>query len=215
MTVHESLGAALRDVWGNSWRLVPFNALLGIVLLAVAVGASYVRATLVLVVLAGPLASALAHCAVKLAREEHLTLHEGIAGIRRHWRRGVVLAAIGAALGLLGYAAVSFYASRGGIALAFAFVAVYLLFLAGVALLLLWPIAVAEPELPLREAVRRTAQLVVRRPGASLGLGVALLLVNVAGVAAGAMPFLTLTIAYSFLAAANFALPRPTPEDPS
>ena len=162
MTVHESLGAALRDVWGNSWRLVPFNGLLGIVLLAVAVGASYVRATLVLVVLAGPLASALAHCAVKLAREEHLTLHEGIAGIRRHWRRGVVLAAIGGALGLLGYAAVSFYASRGGI-----------------------------------------------------GLGVALLLVNVAGVAAGAMPFLTLTIAYSFLAAANFALPRPTPEDPS
>lgn len=41
------------------------------------------------------------------------------------------------------------------------------------------------------------------------------LLVNLAGVAAAVMPFLTLTVAYSFLAVAHFALPRPIPEDPS
>jgi hypothetical protein len=29
------------------------------------------------------------------------------------------------------------------------------------------------------------------------------------------MPFLTLTIAYSFVAVAHFALPRPVREDPS
>jgi hypothetical protein len=29
------------------------------------------------------------------------------------------------------------------------------------------------------------------------------------------MPFLTLTIAYSFLAAAHYALPRPTTEEPA
>ena len=39
------------------------------------------------------------------------------------------------------------------------------------------------------------------------------MLVNLAGVAAALIPFLTLTIAYSFLAAAHFALPRePVPE---
>jgi hypothetical protein len=35
-----------------------------------------------------------------------------------------------------------------------------------------------------------------------------LLLVNVAGVAAAILPFLTLTIAYSFLVSAHFALPK-------
>src|SRR5204862_2085647 len=96
-----------------------------------------------------------------------------------------------------------------------AFAVVYLLFLAGVFLLLLWPVAIAEPQLPLRDAARRTAQLVARRPGATLTLGVALLLVNLAGIAAAVMPFLTLTVAYSFLAAAHFALPPKTPEEPS
>jgi hypothetical protein len=41
-------------------------------------------------------------------------------------------------------------------------------------------------------------------------VALALLLVgiNVAGLVAGLVPFLTLTVAYSFLAAAHFALPR-------
>jgi uncharacterized membrane protein len=215
MTVQQSLGAALRDLYGSSWRLVPLNVLIGIVLLAVAAGAVYVRATLLLVVLAGPLAAALAHCAVTLVQTEDLRVHEAVAGLKRFWRRGLVLAAAGGVIALLGVVAVRFYAGRGGAALLLAFVAVYLLFLAGVFFLLLWPLAVAEPQLPLREAARRTAQLVARRPGASLGLGVALLLVNLAGIAAAVMPFLTLTLAYSFLAAAHFALPRPKPEDPS
>jgi NAD(P)-dependent dehydrogenase (short-subunit alcohol dehydrogenase family) len=34
------------------------------------------------------------------------------------------------------------------------------------------------------------------------------ILVNAAGVAAGVMPFLTLTIAYSFVAVAHFTLPK-------
>jgi hypothetical protein len=52
--------------------------------------------------------------------------------------------------------------------------------------------------------------LVARRPGAALGLGLGLLLVNAAGLAAAVMPFLTLTLAYSFVAAAHFALPPST-----
>jgi hypothetical protein len=45
---------------------------------------------------------------------------------------------------------------------------------------------------------------------AATGLALALLLVNLAGLAAAVLPFLTMTIAYSALAAARFALP-PTP----
>jgi hypothetical protein len=41
----------------------------------------------------------------------------------------------------------------------------------------------------------------------------ALAIVNLAGLAAALLPFLTVTIAYSFLAAARFALPpNPTQE---
>jgi hypothetical protein len=39
--------------------------------------------------------------------------------------------------------------------------------------------------------------------------------VNVAGIAAALMPFLTVTVAYSCLAVARFALPRPAPEEPA
>ena len=48
--------------------------------------------------------------------------------------------------------------------------------------------------------------LAARRPGSAFRLGLALLLVNLAGIAAAVMPFLTITIAYSFVAVAHFAL---------
>ena len=46
----------------------------------------------------------------------------------------------------------------------------------------------------------------LRRPGRSLAFGAALLAVNLAG-AATVMPLLTLTIAFTFLAAAHALLP--------
>jgi hypothetical protein len=49
---------------------------------------------------------------------------------------------------------------------------------------------------------------VAQRPGATLLFGLALLVVNLAGVAAAVMPFLTITIAYSFVAVAHFVLPE-------
>ena len=51
------------------------------------------------------------------------------------------------------------------------------------------------------------AALAARRPGATLVIGLALLLVNLAGIAAAVMPFLTITLAYSFVAVAHFVLP--------
>ena len=54
---------------------------------------------------------------------------------------------------------------------------------------------------------RDAAMLLGSRPGACVALGLILLVVNLAGVAAAIMPFLTLTVAYTFLAAARFVLP--------
>ena len=53
----------------------------------------------------------------------------------------------------------------------------------------------------------------MRRPGATVALGIALLVVNALGVLAAVLPFLTMTIAYSALAAARFVIaPRPLEE---
>jgi hypothetical protein len=115
--------------------------------------------------------------------------------------------ALAAAVGL-GALAVPFYAHAGTWAWPFAAVCVYLLLLFGVFQLALWPLAVFEPGVPLRAVARDAAFIVARRPVGFVALAVALLLVNVIGVAAAILPFLTLTIAYSFLVSAHFALPK-------
>jgi len=74
--------------------------------------------------------------------------------------------------------------------------------------LALWPLAVFEEARPFRAVVRDAALVVGRRPLGFAGLALALLFVNVIGVAAAILPFLTLTIAYSFLVSAHFALPK-------
>ena len=124
MSARRALGLACGDLYRNSWRLVPVNALLGAVLVFAAVAAVAVHALLVLAVLAGPLAAALAHSSVTLVRTGNLVLADAWEGLRLHWRRGL-----------------------------------------------------------------------------------ALLLVNLAGIAAAVMPFLTITLAYSFVAVAHFVLP--------
>jgi hypothetical protein len=208
----EALRLAARDMYQNSWRLVPLNALFGAVLVAVGIGAYAVRASAVLVVLAGPVAAALAHAAVTVVRTGNLTLADGLAGLREHWRRGLVLGTLASTLLLLGVVAFRFYA-RSTFAWPLAFVTLYLVLLLGVYLVVLWTLAVSEPERSLRGAARAAAELVARRPGATAALGLALLFVNLAGIAAAVMPFLTLTVAYSFVAVAHFALPRPIEEE--
>jgi hypothetical protein len=205
MRTRRALGLALRDFYGNSWRLVAVNAALGAVLVLAGVVGAVVHLGVALVVLAGPLAAALAHCAVVLVRTGNLTLRDALDGLREHWRRGLLFGAVAAATVGLGVLAVHVYAAHGLWPLVF----VTLYALAALALygLVLATLAVAEPERPLRASAREAAAVLLRRPGAALGLGLALLLVNAAGLAAAAMPFLTLTLAYSFVAAAHFALP--------
>ena len=155
----------------------------------------------------GPVAAALIHCAVLLVRTENLTLADARDGLRLHWRRGLQLGAAGLALVVLGAFAVHFY-TRIHFGWPLVFLTLYLLLGLGMYLAMVATVAIADPERPLRRAVRDAAAVGARRPGATLLLGLSLLLVNAAGVAAGVMPFLTLTIAYSFVAVAHFTLPK-------
>jgi uncharacterized membrane protein len=207
MTVRQALRAALGDFYRQSWRLFVLNAVLALTAAVVGFAAAYYRLAALAIVLLGPLAAALMHCAVTIVRTDDLSLAEAAEGLRLHWRRGLEVGALWAALVLLGSSAVAFYARMHGVTWPLAFLSLYLLFVGGLFLLLLLAIVVAEPALPLREAADRTLGLAVARPLALLGLGSALILVNAAGVAAALMPFLTLTVAYTFLVAARYAIP--------
>jgi hypothetical protein len=208
MSLRTALGVAAADLYHQSWRLVVLNALLGAVVVSVVLASFSVRAGLGLLVLVGPAAAAVMHCAVTLAQTEDLRLAEAIRGLRRHWRRGLVLGGLVACAAILGVSVVPFYARAGTWAWPLAALSVYFLVLFLVFQLALWPLAVYEAARPFREVVRDAALVVGRRPFGFAGLAVAVLLVNVIGLAAAILPFFTLTIAYSFLVAAHFALPK-------
>lgn len=208
MTLARAFGVAATDLYHHAWRLVVLNTLLGLGVVMIVLATIAVRGAFLLAILIGPAIAAVMHCAVTLAQTEELRLVEAVRGLRRHWRRGLVLGlALAGAVGL-GALAVPFYAHAGTWAWPFAAVCVYLLLMFGVFQLALWPLAVFESGVPLRAVARHAAYVVARRPLGFVALGLALLLVNVIGVAAAILPFLTLTIAYSFLVSAHFALPK-------
>ena len=213
MTVGGALRAALGDFYHHSWRLVILNTLLSSGVLTLVYAGSYapvasLPVVVAIAILVGPLGAALMHCAVTLAQTEDLTLREALAGLRLHWLRGFELAALVAAGIAVGVIAIGFYARLGAAAWPLAILAFYLLGLFGILQLSLWPLAVFERERPLRAVVTHAAIALLRRPLGWVGLGVALLLVNMVALVAGVLPFLTMSIAYSCLAAAHFALPR-------
>lgn len=207
MTARAALGAAGRDLFENSWRLVPVNAAFGAVIVAVGLAAIAVHAAVVLFVLVGPVAAALVHCSVTVVRTGNVTLSDAREGLRLHWRLGAQLGAAGTALVVLAAIALRFY-TRTSAGWPFAFATIYLVILLAIYAVVLATFAIAEPERPLRSAAREAAALGAQRPGATLLLGLALLFVNLAGIAAAVMPFLTVTVAYSFVAVARFVLPK-------
>jgi hypothetical protein len=208
MTVGGALKAALRDMYEQSWRFIVLNLALCVVVAALLLMVSFSTPALPLVIVVGPFAAALMHCAVTLQQTEAVHLSDGLAGLRLHWRRGLALAAIAGVATALFVVSVVFYAQR---AWPVALFALYVALLFGVWQIHLWPLAVARGRESLRDVVRDAARALVQRPFASLGLALALLLVNGIG-AIGVLPVLTLTVAYSALAAARFALPPPTEE---
>jgi hypothetical protein len=208
MSLARALGVAATDLYHQSWRLIVLNALLAAVLVGVILASLAIRPALLLLVLLGPVAAAVMHCTVTLAQTEELRLSEVVVGLRRHWRRGLVLGVLVAAAAILGAIAVPFYSEAGAWAWPLAALSVYVLLAFALFQLALWPLAVFEDARPFRAVVRDAAFVVARRPWGFAGLALALLLVNAIGVAAAILPFLTLTIAYSFLVSAHFALPQ-------
>jgi hypothetical protein len=205
------MGVALReavsDFYSQSWRLALLNAALSLAVVPLLLLALWVPLVLVVAALvAGPLAMALMHCAVTLAETDDLRLGVALAGLRLHWRRGL---ALGAAAGLVltaGVYALTAYGRAGAWPLAA--LVVYLLFAFGVLQLCLWPLAVHEPGSPIFGVLRAAVEVMFRRPLETLALGAVLLALNLAGAAAALMPLLTLTVAFTFLAAAHYVLPR-------
>lgn len=208
MSVGEAMRQALSDFYGHSLRLLVLNTLLSAVVLAILVTALWSPIALLLVLFVGPLAAALMHCAVTLAQTDELEFADAARGLRLYWRRGFVLVAlVGAAVGLT-WLAIRFWAGVGTLAWPLSMLALYLGLLFCVYQLSLWPLAVYERDRSMLQVLGDAALALLRRPGPYVGLGVSLFLVNVMGFIAAVLPLLTLTIAYSFLAAAHFALPR-------
>ena len=154
MTVGASLRTAVRDFYRQSWRLLVLNSALSVFVLAVVGSGLWFPPVLVLLVLVGPLAAALMHCAVKVAQTDELSLHDAATGVRLHWGRGLVLGLVVLAAAAAAVFAVPFYADLGGVGWVLALVALYLAAVSGAFQLLLWPLAVSELDRPLTAVAR-------------------------------------------------------------
>jgi len=209
MTVRSALRSALVDTYHFSWRLLVVNTALSAAVALVALFVSTFPLVLfVAPLVAGPIAAALAHCVVTLIREQEFRLSDAVAGIRRFWKRGLILGGIFGLVLLLGTLAVAFYSSEPHRVLPLAVLAVYVVAVAALIVLVAWLFAIADPEEGVDDALRRAFLLALRSPMRMLVFGTALLLVNLVG-AVTVLPLLTMTIAYSFLATARLVLPPP------
>jgi hypothetical protein len=207
------LRRAARDFYEESWRLVALNTALSAYVLAVLALASFVPVALVLLLGAGPLAAALVAASVIVVESGSLTFVETADAFRRCWRRGLVLAGVLGLWILATAIAVGFYGASSTLAWPLAVLVLYLGAIFVLYQLVLWPLAVQDCARPLREVATEAVAVLVRRPGATVALGIALLIVNALGVLAAVLPFLTMTIAYSALASARFVIaPRPLEE---
>jgi hypothetical protein len=213
LSVGSALRSALGDTYRYSWRLLVVNSAVSAVACAVVlVVSAFPLVLLVAPLFAGPVAASLVYCVVLLIRDGSFELADAVQGLRRFWRHGFALGAMFGAALLLGALAVIFYSSAEHRALPLAVLSVYVVAIVCLIVLVAWPLAIGEPERGLGAALRGAWLLVLHAPLRLFMLGFVLLVVNVAG-AVTVLPFLTLTIAYSFLATARVVLPVPTLEE--
>lgn len=211
--VGEVLRRAVRDFYEESWRLVLVNSALSAYVLAVLALAAFVPAALLLLLGAGPLGAALVYAAVVVVQTGSLTYAEAFEGLRRFWLRGLVLGGSFAVGAIATVVALRFYSSAGALAWPLAVLVLYLGGIFALYQLVLWPLALRDEDRNLRAVAAEAGVVLLRRPAAVTWLGLALLAVNVLGIVAAVLPFLTMTIAYSALAAARFVLiPAPVEE---
>jgi hypothetical protein len=211
--VGEALRRGVRDFYEESWRLVLLNTLLSAYVLLVLAAATFVPPALVLLLGAGWPAAALVSAAVIVVETGSLTFVEVADSVRRSWRRGVVLAGVLAAGVVANLIAFRFYGDAGTLAWPLAVVVLYLAAIFVLYQLLLWPLAVRDWDRPLGDVAAEAAIVLLRRPLAVTGLALALLVVNVVGLMLAVLPLLTMTVAYSVLAAARFTLAPVAPEE--
>lgn len=213
MTVGAALRRATAEMYRLSLRLIVLNAGLALALAVVALIANQLPLALLLApTITGPLAAGLVYCTVKLVREDEFHLADAVDGVRLYWKRGLALGGL-CGIGLFAaLVALSFYTSASHRAWPFAALVVYLLAMYLLLLFVSWPLAVADPESPLRDAIRQAWLVLLRNPLRALSLGVVLLVINVLGAAA-VLPLLTLTIAFSFLAVSHLVLPLPSTQE--
>jgi hypothetical protein len=213
MTVGAALRSALADTYRCSWRLLVLNSAVTAALSAVVIVVSAFPLVLfVAPLVAGPVAAALVHCVVTLIREEEFRFSDAVDGLRRFWKQGFALGALFGLVLLLGVLAVSFYASAEHRVLPLAALSAYVAVIVALILLVAWLLAIAEPQNGIKSALGRAWLLALHAPLRLITFGAVLLVVNVLG-AVTVLPFLTLTIAYSFLATARLVLPAPTLEE--
>lgn len=211
-TVGGALRTAAVDFYHQSWRLAVFNTVFSAIVLAIVYLTLLVHpAFLLLVVFVGPLAASLMHCVVLLAQHDELRFRDALTGLRLHWRRGAALAAVILLVVWLGVIAFRFYGREQWL---FSVLAGDVLAVFAVVQLLAWPRVVHDRKRPLHRVFGDALSDFFRRPVPTFAFALALLVVNALGLVAAVMPFLTLTIAYSFLAAAHFALPRSSLREP-
>jgi hypothetical protein len=208
MTVRTALRSALGETYRNSWRLLVVNtAVSSVIAVVVLFVSAFPLVLFVAPLVSGPLVAALVHCVLMLVREEELVVADAVEGMRRFWRRGFALGGITGGVFLAGALAVTFYASEAHRVLPLAAFCAYVAAIAFLVVLVAWVLAIAEPGEGVSAALRAAALVALRSPLRLLTLGIVLLIVNVVSIVT-VLPVLTLTIAYSFLAAAHVVLPH-------
>jgi hypothetical protein len=214
MSVRTALKKALSETYHCSLRLLVLNSVLSaIVVVVVLVVPTLPLALLLAPVAAGPVAAGLVHCVVMLVRGDDIRIADAVEGTRAHWRRGLALGALFGVGLMLGVIATTFYASEPHRVWPLAVLAAYGLAFFCLLVLAAWPLAISDPQAGVGAALRSAGLALLRRPGRALALGLAVLVVNILG-AVTVVPLLTLTIAYTFLAAAHVVLPQIPEEAP-
>ena len=206
MTLRRALGIAATDLYHQSWRLIVLNALLAAVLVGVILASLAIRPRSYSSSCSAPSCSG--HALRGYSRPDGGASARGVAG----WAATALASRDGAGAPASpcrpGRVVVPFYARAGTWAWPLAALSLYVCSCSASFQLALWPLAVFEDGAPLRAVVRDAALMVARRPSGSSGWHSLYCSSTSLGVAAAILPFLTLTISYSFLVSAHFALPK-------